>query len=357
MAEYRAPAKSETLGENEKPQSERTLRGNAETSQAVRVARPGQTFELPRKSSLVADLFTTQEQRDNDRREKVMDVPLSEIDDFPDHPFQVRNDEAMQGMVESVTAVGIQTPAIARQKEDAGSPGGRRYELISGHRRKLAATLAGLETMPLIVRDLSRDEAIIAMVDANLQRETILPSEKALSYKMKLDAMKRQGQRTDLTCAPVEHKLAGQKTRDVIAQENGDSREQIRRYIRLTDLIPQLLQLVDEGKIAMRPAVELSYLPQEQQKTLFDAIECEDCTPSHVQAMKMRKFADEGRLSEDVILSIMTEEKPNQVEQFKIPREKLNKYFPSSTPPAKMEEIIIKALELWRKREQNRDAR
>jgi ParB family chromosome partitioning protein len=314
--------------------------------------KSGQTFELPRKSSLVADLFTTQEQRDNDKREKVFDIPLSEIDDFPDHPFQVRNDEAMQSMVESVKAVGVQTPAIARRKEDG------RYELISGHRRKLAATLAGLPTMPLIVRELSRDEAIIAMVDANLQRETILPSEKALSYKMKMDAMRRQaGRPSQNNSSPVASNFLGKETAAIIGETVGESKDQVYRYIRLTELIPQLLQLVDEGKIAMRPAVELSYLPPEQQQTLFEAIESEDCTPSHVQAMKLRKFADEGRLCEDVIQSIMQEEKPNQAEQFKIPRDKLSRYFPASTPPKKMEEIIIKALELWRKREQNRDAR
>jgi ParB family chromosome partitioning protein len=314
--------------------------------------KSGQTFELPKKSSLVADLFTTQEQRDNDKREKVLDAPLDLIDDFPDHPFQVRQDEAMQSMVESVKAVGVQTPAIARQKDDG------RYELISGHRRKLAATLAGLETMPLIVRDLSHDEAIIAMVDANLQRETILPSEKALSYKMKLDAMRRQaGRPNHENGSPVENHFRGIKTAAIIGEPTGDSKDQVYRYIRLTELIPQLLQLVDDGKIAMRPAVELSYLPSEQQTALLETIECEDCTPSHVQAMKIRKFADEGRLNEDVILSIMSEEKPNQVEQFKIPREKLSKFFPASTSPAKMEEIIIKALELWRKREQSRDAR
>jgi ParB family chromosome partitioning protein len=313
--------------------------------------REGQTFELSKRADFAADLFTTQEQRDDAKREKVLDVPISEIDDFSDHPFQVRNDEAMQNMVESVKALGIQTPAIARQKENG------RYELISGHRRKLAATLAELETMPLIVRDLSHDEAIIAMVDANLQRETILPSEKALSYKMKLEAMKRQGQRTDLTSIPMVRKSRGKETAEIVGEAAGDSKEQVRRYVRLTELIPQILQLVDDGKIAMRPAVELSYLPKEHQASLLETIECEDCTPSHVQAIKMRQFAQDNRLNKDVITSIMMEEKPNQVEQFKISREKLNKYFPRSTSPAKMEEIIIKALELWRKREQNRDAR
>ncbi|MDR1892631.1 MAG: ParB/RepB/Spo0J family partition protein [Oscillospiraceae bacterium] len=314
--------------------------------------KSGQTFELPKQSSLVADLFTTQEQRDNDKREKVMDIPLAEIDDFPDHPFQVKNDEAMQSMVESVNAVGVQTPAIARQKEDG------RYELISGHRRKLAATLAGLETIPLIVRDLSRDEAIIAMVDANLQRETILPSEKALSYKMKLDAMKRQaGRPSQDNCSPLANNFKGIKTAAIIGETTGESKDQVYRYIRLTELIPQILQMVDDGKIALRPAVELSHLPRETQAELVDMMESEDYTPSHAQTIKMRKFAEEGRLNEDVIFSIMQEEKPNQKEQFKISRDKLSKYFAPSTPPQKMEEIIIKALELWRQRERNRDAR
>ena len=314
--------------------------------------KSGQTFELPKKSSLVADLFTTQEQRDNDKREKVLDAPLGLIDDFPDHPFQVKNDEAMTAMVESVKTAGIQTPAIARQKEDG------RYELISGHRRKLAATLAGLETMPLIVRDLSRDEAVIAMVDANLQRETILPSEKAKSYKMRLDAMNRRaGRPRSENLTPVVSENKELRTNEKLGEAVGESREQIRRYIRLNDLNPQILQMVDDGKIALRPAVELSHLPLESQQLLLDAMESEECTPSHVQAMKMRKFADEGRLTEDVIASIMQEEKPNQKEQFKISREKLSKYFSPTTPPQKMEEIIIKALELWRKREQSRDAR
>ncbi len=300
----------------------------------------------------VADLFSTQEERDDAGREKVLHIPLSEIDAFPDHPFQVKMDESMQAMVDSVKAVGIQTPAIVRQKEDG------RYELVSGHRRKKACELAGVDTMPCIVRSLTRDEAIIAMVDSNLQRETILPSEKAKSYKMKLDALNRQGQRTDLTCAPLEHKLKGQKSRDIIAQENGDSREQVRRYIRLTSLIPQVLELVDAGKIAMRPAVELSYLPETQQQTVFEAIGSEECTPSHAQTIKMRKFADEGRLNDDVILSIMQEEKPNQAEQFRIPREKIKRFFPAETSAKTVEETIIKALELWqRQKNRNKDAR
>jgi ParB family chromosome partitioning protein len=235
---------------------------------------------MPKPSSLVADLFTTQEQRDDAKREKVFDIPLAEIDDFPDHPFQVRQDDAMAAMVDSVKAVGIQTPAIARQKDDG------RYELISGHRRKLAAMLAGLETMPIIVRDLTRDEAIIAMVDANLQRETILPSEKAKSYKMKLDAMKRQAGRPANNCVPVGHDFEGKRSREILADNSPDSNTQIQRYIRLTELIPQMLQLVDEGKIALRPAVELSHLSPESQELVLDAMECEDCTPSHAQTLK-----------------------------------------------------------------------
>ena len=303
-------------------------------------------LNLPRAD----DLFTTQEQRDDDSREKVTDIPISEIDDFPDHPFMVRMDESMQAMADSVKAVGIQTPAVVRQKEDG------RYELVSGHRRKMACELAGLEVMPCIVREMSRDEAIIAMVDANLQREVILPSEKAKSYKMRLDAMKRQGQRTDLTYSPLANKLAKTSSAE-LAEQLGTSKDQIFRYVRLTDLIPQVLDMVDAGKIAMRPAVELSYLPQEQQELLATTIESEESTPSHVQALKMRKFAEEGRLNEDVILSIMQEEKPNQAEQFKMPKDKISRFFPAGTPAPKMEETIIKALELWRQRERSREAR
>ncbi|MDR2043318.1 MAG: ParB/RepB/Spo0J family partition protein [Clostridium sp.] len=313
--------------------------------------KSGQTFELPKKQSLVAELFTTQEERDDDRREKVLDIPLAEIDDFPDHPFQVKNDEAMQSMAESVKTVGVQTPAIARQKEDG------RYELISGHRRRMAATLAGLETMPLIVRGLSRDEAIIAMVDANLQRETILPSEKALSYKMKMDAMKRQGQRTDLTSSPLGMKSQGKQSLDELGEQVGESRNQIHRYIRLTELIPQILRMVDENRIALRPAVELSYLENEMQEMVLEAMDFEDRTLSHAQTIKMRGFAAKGMLDKNVIASIMQEDKGSQKEQFKIPREKLSKFFSPSTPSAKMEETIIKALELWRRREQDRGAR
>jgi len=298
------------------------------------------------------DLFSTQESRDDAQREKVMDIPLSEIDAFPDHPFQVKMDESMQAMADSVKAFGIQTPAIVRQKENG------RYELVSGHRRKMACKLAGLNTMPCIVRQMSRDEAIIAMVDSNLQREVILPSEKAKSYKMRLDAMKRQGERTDLTSDPMGRKLQGRESVEIIGEAAGESRNQIRRYIRLTDLISGILQMVDDNKMAFRPAVEISYLSKEQQQSLLDTMECEDCTPSLAQAIKMKQFSQEGRLNNDVILSILSEEKPNQKEQFKMPRERISKYFAPGTPTQKIEDTIIKALELYRQRERQRnDAR
>ena len=294
------------------------------------------------------DLFTTQEERDSAKRETVLDIPLSEISDFPNHPFKVRMDDAMMEMADSIRQYGVLVPGMVRQKPDGG------YEMIAGHRRKMASELASKETMPCLVRDLSDDEAIIIMIDSNLQRETLLPSEKALAYRMKLEAMKRQGQRTDLTCAPVEHKLFGAKSRDILADQAGESKDQIRRYIRLTYLIPPLLDMVDDGKVAMRPAVELSYLPEEEQTMLLEMIRLEDCTPSHAQAIKMRHFAEEGKLSEEVILSIMQEEKPNQKEQFRMPRERISKYFPAGTPAQKIEDTIIKALELYQ-RQRSRD--
>ena len=285
------------------------------------------------------DLFSTQEERDDAKREKVLDIPLSEIDSFPDHPFQVRMDESMQAMADSVKIFGIQTPAIVRQKEDG------RYELVSGHRRKMAATLAALKTMPLIVRELSRDEAVIAMVDANLQRETILPSEKAMSYKMKQDAMKRQGQRTDLTSSPVARKLSGKETAEIIGETAGDSKDQVYRYIRLTELIPPLLQMVDEGKIAFRPAVELSYLQKPEQASLVDTMQCEDATPSLAQSIKMKQFSQERRLNEDVILSIMSEEKPNQKEKPALRDERITKLIPKNVPRGQESDFVVKALE------------
>jgi ParB family chromosome partitioning protein len=303
--------------------------------------------ELKLNLPSVDDLFSTQEERDDAQREKVMQIPLAEINGFPNHPFKVRMDEAMQEMAQSVKEYGVLVPALVRPKEGGG------YEMVAGHRRKAASELAGVESIPCIVRSLTDDEATIIMVDSNLQRERILPSEKAFAYKMKLEAMKRQGQRTDLTCAPVEHKLSGKKSRDVVAEQTGESHEQVRRYIRLTELELPILDMVDEGKIAFRPAVELSYLPKEQQKTLFDTMEGEDCTPSLAQAIKIKQFSQEGRLNEDVILSILSEEKPNQKEQFKMPRERISKYFPPGTPAQKIEDTIIKALELYRKRQRD----
>lgn len=296
------------------------------------------------------DLFTTQEERDHKNQEYVKDISIYEITDFPNHPFKVKMDDKMLETIESVRDHGVLVPALVREKPTGG------YEMISGHRRKMACELAGKEKIPCIVRNLSDDEAVIVMVDSNLQREEILPSEKAFAYKMKLDAMKRQqGYRSDLTSATVLQRFGKKSSRELLAEQVGESHEQIRKYIRLTELVPEILEMVDEKKIAMRPAVELSYLPKEEQEILYDTMESEACTPSHVQAIKIRKFSAEGRLNEDVLLSIMSEEKPNQVEQWKIPKNRLKKYFPSGTTQQKMEETIIKALELYRKREKSRE--
>jgi len=303
------------------------------------MAKKMPTFNLPAADAL----FTTQEQRDENAREKILDIPLSKIDDFPDHPFLVKMDESMQAMADSIKTIGVQTPAVVRRKDDG------RYELVSGHRRKRASELAGLKTMPCIVRELTYDEAVITMVDANLQRETILPSEKARSYKMKLDAMKRQGQRTDLTSSPVAMELKGKQTAGMIGEAVGDSKDQVYRYIRLTELNPPMLNMVDEGRIAMRPAVELSYLPQEHQQILLDVIGSEDRTPSHVQATKLRKLSNEGHLDYDSIVSVIREETPPRAEHFKFPKEKIQHFFPTDTPAQTIEDTIIKALELWHK--------
>lgn len=295
------------------------------------------------------DLFSTQEERDEEKRETLIDLSVEEISDFPNHPFKVKMDESMAALVESVKEYGVLNPALVRPKPEGG------YEMIAGHRRKLASELAGRQEIPCIVRKLSDDEATIIMVDSNLQREEVLPSEKAFAYKMKLDAMKRQGKRSDLTSVPLAQKSQGKTSRQLLGEQVGESQDQIRRYIRLTELIPPILDMVDEGKIAMRPAVELSYLPKQQQQELFDTMELEDCTPSHAQAIKLRKFAEAGKLDGDVILSIMTEEKPNQVEQFKIPKKRLDKYFSPGTTIKQMEDTIIKALELYRRRERDRE--
>ena len=296
------------------------------------------------KLTSLDDLFTTQSERDEAKRESVKDIPLSEIRDFPNHPFKVRDDEAMMELADSIRQHGVLVPALVRPRADGG------YEMVAGHRRKHASELANCETLSCIVRDLSDDESTIIMVDSNLQRETVLPSEKAFAYKMKLEAMKRQGQRTDLTLSPVATKL---DTAAVLGRQSGESRDQVFRFIRLTNLIPEILELIDANKIALRPAVELSYLTEEEQRSLLDTMECEDCTPSHAQAIKMRKFSQEGRLTDDVILSIMEEEKPNQREQFKMPKDRIAKYFPAGTPAQKIEDTIVKALELYRKRQRD----
>ena len=296
------------------------------------------------------DLFTTQEERDHKNQEYVKDISIYEITDFPNHPFKVKMDDKMLETIESVRDHGVLVPALVREKPTGG------YEMISGHRRKMASELAGKETMPCIVRNLSDDQAVIVMVDSNLQREEILPSEKAFAYKMRLEAMNRQaGRPSKNNLTPVVSDLNGLRTNEALGKEVGESRETIRRYIRLTELIPEILEMVDDKKISMRPAVELSYLPKVEQEILYDTMESEACTPSHAQAIKIRKFSAEGRLNEDVLLSIMSEEKPNQVEQWKIPKNRLKKYFPSGTTQQKMEETIIKALELYRKREKSRE--
>lgn len=287
-------------------------------------------------------LFTTQEQRDAAKRDSVQDIPISQISDFPEHPFKVKQDEAMLEMAESVRQYGVLVPGLVRQLEDGS------YQMVSGHRRKLASELAGRDTIPCIVRDLTDDEAVIIMVDSNLQRERVLPSEKAFAYKMKLDAMRRQGQRTDLTSRPMVEKL---ESVEKMGRDTGESGRQIQRYIRLTNLIPEILDMVDDGRIAFRPAVELSYLTEQEQSALYDTMGREDCTPSLAQAIKMKAFSRDGKLTDAVILSIMEEEKPNQKEQFRIPKERISKYFKPGTPARTMEDTIIKALDYYRKRQ------
>lgn len=302
------------------------------------------------KLTSVDDLFSTEESRAEAEKERVQEIPIAEIDGFPEHPFHVDMDDAMREMVESVKRFGVLSPAVARQKEDG------RYELISGHRRKKACELAGMECMPVIVRNMDRDEAIIFMVDSNLQRERLLPSEKAFSYKMRLEAMKRKaGRPSKENASPLATNYSSGRSDSELSRIIGEGKDNIRRYIRLTELTPDLLKMVDEGKIAFRPAVELSYLSKEEQASLLMTMESEVCTPSLAQAIKIKKFSQEGRLNDDVILSILSEEKPNQKEVYKLPKERLDKYFPKGTPPEKIEEIIFKALELYRKRERSRE--
>ena len=304
-------------------------------------------FTLP----TLDDLFSTQEMRDDAKLAKIRDIPLELIDDFPDHPFKVRDDEDMVQLVESVKERGVITPATVRQKEDG------RYELISGHRRKRACELAGFETLRCEVVDLTRDEATILMVESNFQRSQILPSEKAFAYKMRLEAMNRQGQRTDLTSTPVVSKL---RTNETLGNEVGESREQIRRYIRLTNLVPELLDLVDEGRMKMRPAVEISFLDEDCQRDLVDEIDLNDCTPSHDQTIRMRKMFEEKKLTPEAIQAIMSEQKPNQRERIVLSGDKVRQYIPKNIPLNQTEDYVCKALEHYasylRKRAE-RDAR
>ena len=287
------------------------------------------------------DLFETDQSREEAALSKIRDIPIAEIDEFPDHPFKVLMDEDMEQLVDSIKRSGVMTPATVRLKEDG------RYELISGHRRKKACELAGLETLKCEVKELTRDEAIIVMVESNLQRSAIMPSEKAFAYKMRLEAMNRQGKRTDLTCSPVGNKLQGVKSSDELAEKVGESKNQIFRYIRLTELVPEILQMVDERQIAFRPAVELSYLTEEQQYTLLEAMEYNDATPSLAQAIKMKKFMQDGKLTDEVIQSIMQEEKPNQKEKPAFKDERITKLIPKSIPRGQETDFVVKALEFY----------
>lgn len=308
-----------------------------------------------RKSDFVLptldDLFSTQEERDDARLEKIRDIPLDLIDDFPDHPFHVRDDEDMLQLVESIKTNGVLTPAVLRQKEDG------RYELVSGHRRKRACEIAGLTTLRSEIKDLTRDEAVVYMVESNFQRTTILPSEKAFAYKMRNEAIKRQGERTDLTSSPLGIKLSGKQSLDVISQESGDSRNQIHRYIRLTFLVPELLELVDEGRIKMRPAVELSYLDEDSQRDVVEQIDINDCTPSHDQTIRMRKMFDNGKLTAEAVEVIMSEEKPNQRERIVLRGDRVRSLIPKNVQLKDTEDYVCKALEHYAKYLRHRSER
>jgi len=287
------------------------------------------------------DLFETDQSREEAALSKIRDIPIAEIDEFPDHPFKVLMDEDMEQLVDSIKRSGVMTPATVRLKEDG------RYELISGHRRKKACELAGLETLKCEVKELTRDEAIIVMVESNLQRTTILPSEKAFAYRMRLEAMNRQGQRSDLTSVPVAQKSESKTSREKLGELVGESQDQIRRFIRLTELVPEILQMVDERQIAFRPAVELSYLTEGQQYTLLEAMEYNDATPSLAQAIKMKKFMQDGKLTDEVIQSIMQEEKPNQKEKPAFKDERITKLIPKSIPRGQETDFVVKALEFY----------
>ena len=297
------------------------------------------------------DLFTTQAQRDEEQLSKIRDIPLELIDDFPDHPFKVRDDEDMMQLVESVKERGVITPATVRQKEDG------RYELVSGHRRKRACELAGFETLRSEIVDLNRDEATILMVESNFQRSEILPSEKAFAYKMRLEALSRQGKRTDLTSNPLGRKADGRETAQIIGEQSGDSQTQVRRYIRLTNLVPELLEFVDEGRIKMRPAVELSYLDEDCQRDVVDEIDLNDATPSHDQTIRMRKLFNEGNLTTEAIHAVMSEEKPNQKEKIVLRGDRVRQLIPKNIPVSQTEDFVCKALEYYNKFLRNRAER
>lgn len=297
------------------------------------------------------DLFTTQAQRDEEQLSKIRDIPLELIDDFPDHPFKVRDDEDMMQLVESVKERGVITPATVRQKEDG------RYELVSGHRRKRACELAGFETLRSEIVDLNRDEATILMVESNFQRSEILPSEKAFAYKMRLEALSRQGKRTDLTSNPLGRKSDGKETAQIIGEQSGDSQTQVRRYIRLTNLVPELLEFVDEGRIKMRPAVELSYLDEDCQRDVVDEIDLNDATPSHDQTIRMRKLFNEGKLTTEAIHAVMSEEKPNQKEKIVLRGDRVRQLIPKNIPVSQTEDFVCKALEHYNKFLRNRAER
>ena len=297
------------------------------------------------------DLFTTQAQRDEEQLSKIRDIPLELIDDFPDHPFKVRDDEDMMQLVESVKERGVITPATVRQKEDG------RYELVSGHRRKRACELAGFETLRSEIVDLNRDEATILMVESNFQRSEILPSEKAFAYKMRLEAFSRQGKRTDLTSNPLGRKSDGKETAQIIGEQSGDSQTQVRRYIRLTNLVPELLEFVDEGRIKMRPAVELSYLDEDCQRDVVDEIDLNDATPSHDQTIRMRKLFNEGNLTTEAIHAVMSEEKPNQKEKIVLRGDRVRQLIPKNIPVSQTEDFVCKALEHYNKFLRNRAER
>lgn len=304
------------------------------------------------KLTSVDDLFSTEESRADSQREKVLNIPLSEISDFPNHPFKVKADEAMLEMADSVKQYGVLVPGLVRPKADGG------YEMIAGHRRKKASELAGRETMPCIVRNLDDDEATIIMVDSNLQRENILPSEKAFAYKMKLEAMKRQaGRPSKENSVQVGLNFKGQQSRDILAKQTGESGPQIYRYIRLTELIPSILEMVDEKRIAFNPAVEISYLTENEQQDLYNTMQSEDCTPSLSQAQRMKKLSQDGRLNIDVIFSILTEEKPNQKEKFHIQRERIDRFFPKNFTEKQKEDLIVQLLESWYKKRQREQER